>query len=115
MSRRLLLLGAILTLATATIWLGGAVDWMPASVGDLWSGWTLKGALLAFGAALALRLLSPVAGVITTGRCSVCGRPTQRGTYCLDHLQETVNRNRDLSREELPPRERPRVQAQPRS
>lgn len=114
MSRRLLLVGAILTLATATIWLGGAVDWMQSSVGDVWSGWTLKGALVAFGAALALRLLSPVAGVVTTGRCSVCGRRTKAGhKYCLDHLQETVNQTRDLTREELPPR--PRVQAQHRS
>ena len=115
MNRRLLMIGAILMFATATIWLGGAVDWIQGPAADEWSGLTLKGALLAFAVAVVVRFVSPVAKVITTDRCTVCGRPTQKGhTYCLDHLQETVNQTRDLARERIAPRPRPRPQAQPR-
>jgi hypothetical protein len=99
MNRRLLTVGSILMLLTAALWLGDAVDWIDGATADRWSGLALKGALLAFALAVAGRLLSPLAGAITTGRCTVCGRRTHRGhTYCLDHLQETVNVTRDRER-----------------
>jgi predicted nucleic acid-binding Zn ribbon protein len=56
--------------------------------------------MVALGAALLMRLLSPISGFMAKGRCIVCGHLTERGhTYCLDHLQETVNSGRDQARD----------------
>ena len=105
MGRRLRWLGSLLILVTVALWIAGAAAMIPESTDDHWSGLTLKAGMLALAGALVLRLLTPVANVMRNGRCAVCGRPTERGhTYCLDHLQETVNAYRDLSRNRVPPR-----------
>jgi hypothetical protein len=94
------LVGSVLILTTVALWLGDAASIIPARTDDHWWHFTLKGGLLALGGALLLRLLQPLAKLIRQGRCTVCGRATQRGhTYCLDHLQETVNAARDANRE----------------
>lgn len=99
MGRRLQWLGALLILATVALWVADSVDWIGVSTDDRWSGLTLKAGLTALAAALLLRLLAPVTTMIGAGRCTVCGRSTERGhTYCLDHLQETVNAARDQAR-----------------
>jgi hypothetical protein len=107
MSRRLLTVAALLMLATATLWVAGAIGWLPGGTADSWSGLSLKGAILVFGAALLGRLSAPIFGLAKKGRCAVCGRPTERGhAYCPDHLRETVNVTRDRVRRAGPPRPR---------
>lgn len=99
MSRRLFLLGCLLLLATVALWVLDVLGFVPTPTDDQWSHLTLKAGIVALAAALLLRLLTPVSGLITQGRCRVCGTRTQRGhTYCLDHLQETVNATRDRAR-----------------
>ena len=116
MSRRLLTAGSMLMLVTVALWLADAVDWMPGPTADRWSGLTLKAALIALGAALLFRLMSPVVNSMSKGRCLTCGRGTERGhTYCLDHLQRTVNETRDEARSTARSSPRPHPQTQPRS
>lgn len=116
MTRRFFTLGSTLLLTTVALWVAGALGWMQAPNADRWSGITLAGAMTAIAAALCLRLLVPVFGMVTTGRCAVCGHRTDRGhTYCLDHLQETVNATRDLARDRTPPRPRPPALPHPRT
>jgi len=99
MTRKLQWLGALLLLATIALWVADVVELIPSSTDDRWSGLTMKAGITALVGALLLRLLSPIAGAIGAGRCTVCGRTTERGhTYCLDHLQETVNAARDHAR-----------------
>ena len=108
MNRRLLTVGSIFLLATAMLWLAGSAGWIPGITADSWSGLTLKGSLITFGAALLGRLLSPVSNLMSSGRCKVCGRRTERGhLYCLDHLRETVNATRDRTRDGGGARPRP--------
>ena len=98
MGRRLLGLGVMLIAVTVALWVAETAAWIPASTDDRWSGLTLKAGLIALGAGLVFRILTPLAGLLPKGRCRVCGRPTGRGhTYCLDHLQATVNATRDAS------------------
>jgi len=105
MGRRLRLIGSVLILVTVALWVGDATALIPASTDDRWSGLTLKAGMIALAGALVLRLLAPLASLMSHGRCAVCGHPTQRGhTYCLDHFQETVNATRDLSRNRTSPR-----------
>ncbi len=109
MSRSLLTLGSILILATVALWVADAASWIPGSTHDHWSGLTLKMGVVAFGTALLLRLVSPFTSRSGEGRCTVCGRPTERGhAYCLDHLRETVNTYRDRARNQTEPRPGPR-------
>ena len=99
MGRRLQWLGAVLILATIALWVGDVVDLIPSRTDDAWSGITLRAGIVALIVAVLLRILTPIAGAIASGRCTVCGCPTERGhTYCLDHLQETVNAARDQAR-----------------
>ena len=99
MGRRLQGLGALLILATIALWVADVVDLIPSATDDRWSGLTLRAGMVALIVAVLLRILTPIAGAIAVGRCTVCGRPTERGhTYCLDHLQETVNTARDQAR-----------------
>ena len=45
---------------------------------------------------LLLWLLGRGAAAVTQRRCVRCGRPVHQGaTYCMDHLQESVNQARD--------------------
>jgi predicted nucleic acid-binding Zn ribbon protein len=105
MGRKLRWLGSILILVTVALWIAGAAAMIPETTDDHWSSLTLKAGMIALAGALLLRLLTPVAGVMRSGRCAVCGHPTERKhTYCLDHLQETVNAHRDLSRNRTLPR-----------
>ena len=98
MDRRLLWVGSMLILVTVALWVADAAALIPRATDDRWSGLTLKVGMIALAAALLLRLLAPVAGLRSRGRCAVCGHSTERGhVYCLDHLQETVNATRDLS------------------
>jgi hypothetical protein len=98
MGRRLLGLGVTLIAVTVALWVAETASWIPASTDDRWSGLTLKAGLIALAASLAFRVLTPLAGLVPKGRCATCGRPTERGhTYCLDHLQATVNATRDES------------------
>ena len=105
MGRRLLGLGLMLIVVTVGLWIAEVVAWIPASTDDRWSGLTLKAGLMALGAGLLFRVLTPLAGLVPKARCTVCGRGTERGhTYCLDHLQATVNATRDESRNRPSPR-----------
>ena len=98
MGRRLQGLGVMLIAVTVALWVAEVAAWIPESTDDRWSGLTLKAGLIALGASLALRILTPLAGLVPKGRCADCGRPTERGhTYCLDHLQAKVNATRDQS------------------
>ena len=99
MSRRLLWLGALLILATLALWVADVVELIPSTTDDRWSGLTLRAGIATVAVALLFRLVTPIARAVGTGRCTVCGRATERGhTYCLDHLQETVNAARDQAR-----------------
>jgi len=99
MGRRLLGLGVMLIVVTVALWVAEVAAWIPASTDDRWSGLTLKAGLIALGAGLIFRVLVPLAGMLPKGRCTACGRSTERGhTYCLDHLRATVNATRDESR-----------------
>ena len=98
MGRRLLGLGVMLIVVTVALWVAEVAAWIPASTDDRWSGLTLKAGLIALGAGLIFRVLVPLAGMLPKGRCTACGRSTERAhTYCLDHLQATVNATRDES------------------
>jgi predicted nucleic acid-binding Zn ribbon protein len=108
MARRLFWLGVLLILATIALWVADTANLIQGSTDDRFWGLTLKAGVISLGLALLFRLLSPVQAMIQSGHCTVCGRPTERGhTYCLDHLQETVNRTRDQSRSQ--PIARPKV------
>lgn len=97
--------GSILILTTIALWVGDATSVIPGSTDDHWWRFTLKGGVLALAGALLLRVLQPLAKQIRSWRCAVCGHPTERGhTYCLDHLQETVNAARDEARKRSFPR-----------
>jgi hypothetical protein len=99
MGRILRMVGSILIFATVALWVGDAASLIPGSTDDHWWRFTLKGGILALAGALLLRLLRPIANQMRKGRCTVCGNPTERGhTYCLDHLQATVNAARDEAR-----------------
>ena len=99
MGRRLGWLGALLLLATLALWVADVVDLIPSATDDQWSGITMRAGMVALAVAVLLRILTPIAGKIAVGRCTVCGRPTERGhTYCMDHLQEMVNAGRDQAR-----------------
>ena len=105
MGPRLRQIGSVLILVTVVLWVGDATALIPAGTDDRWSGLTLKAGVIALVGGLLLRLLAPLASLMSRGRCAVCGRPTKRGhTYCLDHLQETVNATRDLARNRTTPR-----------
>ncbi|HZN54873.1 MAG TPA: hypothetical protein VFB67_06080 [Candidatus Polarisedimenticolaceae bacterium] len=99
MGRRLFHLGLVLLLATVALWIAGAADMIPGSQDDRWSRLTLEAGMVCLAAALVLRIVMPIAKVVGTGRCAVCGHPTERGhRYCLDHTQEAVNAYRDRTR-----------------
>ena len=103
MGRRLLGLGVMLIAVTVALWVAETAAWIPASTDDRWSGLTLKAALIALGVGVVFRVLTPLAGMLPKGRCTVCGCSTERGhRYCLDHLQATVNATRDESRDRKP-------------
>ena len=105
MGRKLRWLGSMLLLVTVALWVADAVAWIPASTDDNWSGLTLKAGMIALAAGILLCLLAPLANLMRNGRCAVCGHPTERKhTYCLDHLQETVNATRDQARNRTLPR-----------
>jgi len=76
-----------------------AVQWIrPGSI-DLWIWWSSRLGLTLLGAGLILRLLAPVGRELRRGRCVRCGTAIERGqTYCMDHLQATVNQYRDETR-----------------
>jgi hypothetical protein len=98
MGRRLQGLGVLLIVVTVALWVAEVAAWIPGNTDDRWSALTLKAGLIALAAGTLFRILAPVAGFLRVGRCTVCGHSTQRGhTYCLDHLQQTVNATRDES------------------
>lgn len=105
MGRMLRMVGSILILTTVALWVGDATSVIPGSTDEHWWRLTLRGGVLALAGALLLRVMQPVARQLTNWRCAVCGHPTERGhTYCLDHLQETVNAARDEARKRTSPR-----------
>jgi|WetSurMetagenome_2_1015567.scaffolds.fasta_scaffold500803_2 hypothetical protein len=104
MGRGFFSLGSFLLVATIAIWIAGAAEWIPESLDDQIAAVTLRAGLVLVAASLVLRLVSPVTKQLGKGRCAVCGVAIDRGsTYCLDHLQETVNAFRDRSRGGNPP------------
>ena len=105
MGRLLRMAGSILILTTIGLWVGDATSVIPGSTDEHWWRFTLKGGVLALAGALLLRVLQPLTKQLRNWRCAVCGHPTQQGhTYCLDHLQETVNAARDEARNRPFPR-----------
>jgi hypothetical protein len=113
MSRRLFFLGCLLLLATVALWVGDATGLVETSIDDHWSHLTLKAGVVALAVALVLRMISPISGRMAMGRCTVCGKLTERGhMLCLDHLQETVNTTRDRAHNRTP--DRPKAPAHPR-
>ena len=105
MGRLLRTIGTILILTTVALWVGDATSVIPVSTDEHWWRLTLQGGVLALAAALVLRVMRPVTKQIVTWRCTVCGTPTEKGrTYCLDHLQETVNAARDEAHSRRLPR-----------
>ena len=112
MGRRLLGFGVLLIAVTVALWVAETAAWIPASTDDRLSPLTLKAGLLALAAGVVLRLLTPIAAVASKDRCSVCGHATERGrTYCLDHLQATVNETRDESHHRM--MSRPKIKRSP--
>lgn len=108
MGRRLLGFGVMLIAVTVTLWVAETAAWIPASTELRWSGLTLRAGLVALAAGLVTRVLSPIAAMVPKERCEICGRATARGrTYCLDHLQATVNATRDESHNRMMSRPRP--------
>src|SRR5262245_34569199 len=96
MGRGLFSLGWILLVLTVGLWIAGVAGWLPETADDRWSAMTLKATLVVFGAAVVLRVVSPVTKQVVRGRCARCGRGIDRGQiYCHDHMQETVNEYRD--------------------
>lgn len=96
MGRGLFTLGSILVVLTITLWIAGVAGWLPEAMDDRWSALSLKASLVVLGAAVVLRVVSPVTRQLARGRCAVCGRGIARGQeYCHDHLQEAVNTYRD--------------------
>jgi len=108
MGRRLQGLGVLLIVATVGLWVAEIAGMIGKSTDDRWWGLTLKAAVIMLGAGTLLRALSPLGGALRQGRCTVCGRSTERGhAYCLDHLQQTVNATRDEVRDRKVPRQGP--------
>ena len=100
MGRRLFSLGWILLVLTVGLWIAGVAGWVPEATDDQWSALTLRATLVVFGAAIVLRVLSPVTKQVVRGRCAVCGRGIDRNqVYCHDHMQEKVNSYRDQTRD----------------
>jgi len=100
MGRGFFSLGSSLLVATIAVWIAGAAGWLPEPLDDQIAAVTLRAGLVLVGASLILRIVSPVTKQLGKGRCAVCGIAIDRGsTYCLDHLQETVNAFRDRSRD----------------
>ncbi|HKQ62977.1 MAG TPA: hypothetical protein VJS92_16925 [Candidatus Polarisedimenticolaceae bacterium] len=96
MGKKLRMFGFGLLALAAWLFLAGASAWIPESTADGWgrlTGWAGLGAL-ALG--MAGSLLAPLWRAVRGSRCVRCGVSIERGqTYCLDHLQETVNQYRD--------------------
>lgn len=110
MGRGLFSLGSFLLVATIAIWIAGAADWISEPLDDQIGAMTLRAGLALAAAGLVLRAFSPVTKKLGQGRCAVCGVAIDRGsTYCLDHLQETVNAFRDRNRGGTPPPTRRRA------
>jgi hypothetical protein len=108
MGRRLQGLGVLLIAVTAGLWVAEVAGVIGRSTDDRWWGLTLKAGLIAVAVGTLLRVLAPIAGALTKGRCTVCGRSTERGhAYCLDHLQQTVHSARDEARDRKIPRQKP--------
>jgi predicted nucleic acid-binding Zn ribbon protein len=100
MGRGLLSLGSLLIVATVTLWIAGAAEWVSQSFADSASSITLKAGLVLVAGSFVFRILAPMTKQMTKARCAACGAPVERGqTYCLDHLKETVDSYRDRSRE----------------
>jgi hypothetical protein len=100
MGRGLLSLGSFLLVATVALWIAGAAGWIPETADDQAAALTLRAGLVLVAASFVLRVVTPVTKQMGMGRCSVCGVTIERGgTYCLDHLQQTVNTYRDRNRE----------------
>ena len=96
MGRGLFTMGTVFLLLTIALWIAGAAGWIPQNRDDQWSDLSLKAGLLLLAASFVLRLIFPVTKQVTRARCAVCGTPVDKGhTYCMDHLQETVNACRD--------------------
>jgi hypothetical protein len=84
-----------------------AAELIPQATDEQWAPLTMKLAMGSLAAGFLLWMLAPVGNLMRSGRCAVCGRATERRhTYCLDHLQETVNATRDRSRDRTIPRPR---------
>jgi hypothetical protein len=77
----------------------GEAAWIPAALVREWLGTLWKAGVIALGAGVLLAILSPIGREIRRGHCVRCGATIAKGqTYCLDHLQETVNEFRDRTR-----------------
>ena len=96
MAKMLQWLGLLLLAGAAWFLIGGEAGWVdPGRLAD----WAVPmgqagGVCLAVG--LALRILARVMRRLSQSRCVRCSAPTERGqSYCLDHLQQSVNEARD--------------------
>lgn len=107
MGRSLRYFGMALLAATAWLLIADAVGWIPDRVATEWVHIGLKAGLAAIAGGILLGIANPVRRELTRGRCARCGRPIERSqTYCLDHLQQTINEYRDEMHARPGPRRR---------
>ena len=96
MDRTLRYLGLSILAAAAWLLLAGEIGWILPATSDRWFGPLLKAGGISFLTSLVLTAMVPGLRWVRRGRCVRCGAPTERGqSYCLDHLQATVNEARD--------------------
>ncbi len=100
MARNLRYLGLAILAATAALLVVGETGWAPAAKLDPWIRPALVIGVACLAGGILLAAFAPVRRTLSRGRCARCGVRIERGqTYCLDHLQETVNEYRDHARD----------------
>ena len=103
MARTLRYLGLAILALTAWLLLAQEFGWVGRP--ERLDVWVLRGVWAGLGciaAGILLSLLNPVGRALRQGRCARCGATIERGqTYCLDHLQATLNEYRDETRNGL--------------
>lgn len=107
MGRSLRYLGMALLAATAWLLIADAAEWVPDRLATEWVHIGIKAGLACLAGGILLGIFNPVRREWSRGRCARCGRSIARGqTYCLDHLQATINEYRDQMHARSTPKRR---------